>query len=282
LADLDRLVLGSADLRDDRVTAALLDYFHAEGGRLLDLANVYGEGESSRAVGRWLEKTGWRDSLTLYVKGCHPPYCTPALVKTEVQRARFLLGVDGLDVFILHRDDPSTPVFVFADALRQEVAAGTIASFGVSNWTVDRFDALRAELGADAHQLSVFSNHFSLATMITPTWPGCLAMTRGDIDHVEQAGPTVLAWASLAGGYFAGRDIPSWANDENQERRQRAAELAQQLDTSTAAIALAYVVNLPHRVLPVVGTRSEEHLSELISATKIELTGDQVASLAGV
>jgi aryl-alcohol dehydrogenase-like predicted oxidoreductase len=282
MADLDRLVLGSADLRDDRVTPALLDLFHAEGGRLLDLANVYGEGESSRAVGRWLEMTGSRDSFTLYVKGCHPPYCTPALVKTEVHRARSLLGVDELDVFILHRDDPSMPVFVFADALREQVAAATIASFGVSNWSVERLDALRAELGADVHQLSVFSNHFLLATMVTPTWPGCLPMTEDDIERLDKAGLTVLAWASLAGGYFAGREIPSWASDENSERRRRATEVAQQLDTSTAAIALAYVLNLPHRVLPVVGTRSEEHLSELVAATKIKLNGAQVASLAGI
>jgi hypothetical protein len=96
MPDLDRVVLGSADLRDDRVTPALLDLFYAEGGRLLDLANVYGEGESSRGVGRWLEKTGLRSSFTLYVKGCHPPYCTPALVKTEVLRARSLLSVDEL------------------------------------------------------------------------------------------------------------------------------------------------------------------------------------------
>jgi aryl-alcohol dehydrogenase-like predicted oxidoreductase len=279
MPDLDRLVLGSADLREDGVTPALLDLFHAEGGRLLDLANVYGEGESSRAVGRWLEKTGVRDSFTLYVKGCHPPYCTPALVKTEVHRARSLLGVDELDVFVLHRDDRSTPVFVFADALREQVAAGTIASFGVSNWTVERLDALRAELGADARQLSVFSNHFSLATMVTPTWPGCLAMTEGDIERVEKEGLTALAWASLAGGYFAGRDVPSWASEENGERRRRADELARQLDTSTVAIALAYVLNLPRRVLPVVGTRSEEHLSELISAARIRFTDDQISSL---
>ena len=62
MANRDRLVLGSADLRDDAITPRLLDLYYGEGGRLLDLANVYGDGESSRAVGRWLEETGksWR------------------------------------------------------------------------------------------------------------------------------------------------------------------------------------------------------------------------------
>jgi aryl-alcohol dehydrogenase-like predicted oxidoreductase len=282
MPDLDRLVLGSADLRDDTVTPHLLDLFHAEGGHLLDLANVYGDGESSRAVGRWLHSTGRRDEFTLYVKGCHPPYCTPALVRTEVHRARTLLGVDELDVFILHRDDPSTPVFAFADALREQVAAGIIASFGVSNWTFDRFQALRAELGGDAHQLSVFSNHFSLATMLTPTWPGCLAMTRQEVELVSVAGMTPLVWASLAGGYFAGLDRPSWESKENAERRRRATELGEQFRTSAPAVALAYVLNVLPNAFAAVGTRSERHLAELVAATTIELTTTQVSALRDV
>jgi hypothetical protein len=65
-------------------------------------------------------------------------------VGQEIDRARSLLGVDRLDVFVLHRDDPSLPVAAWADALQEQVAAGTIGAFGVSNWTVDRLRALHA------------------------------------------------------------------------------------------------------------------------------------------
>ena len=76
-----------------------------------------------------------------------------------------------------------------------------------------RFEALAAELGPDAHRIAVFSNHSSLVTMVTPTWPGCLAMTRED----------------------------------------------------TA-----------------IGTRSEPHLDELMTAARFELSADEIASLENV
>lgn len=276
-----RLVLGTADLRDDGLTPRLLDRFYERGGCALDVANVYGDGASSRAVGRWLEQTGRREALRLYVKGCHPPFCSPALVASEIEPARSLLRLEVLDVFMLHRDDPEVSVEAFAGALRDEVDQGTITSFGVSNWTLPRFDALAAHLGGDAVYLTTFSNHFSLATMVTPTWPGCLAMTRADIGALETAGVTPLAWASLAGGYFAGRDISSWTDSENEQRRIRARQLADELGTSVPAIALAYVLAQSRAMLAAVGTRRERHLDDLLAATSIHLSPAQIAWLHG-
>jgi len=138
-----RLVLGTADLRDDDVTPKLLDRFYEAGGRSLDVANVYGNGESAQAVGKWLAARGVRDDIVLYGKGCHPPYCDPTLVSSEVDKALTLLGVDRLDVFMLHRDDVELPVGSFAEGLSDQVAAGKIQGFGVSNWTLTRFFSRR-------------------------------------------------------------------------------------------------------------------------------------------
>ena len=121
--NLARLVLGSADLRDDAVTPRLLDQFHEAGGRALDLANVYGEGESEAAIGRWLTRS--RADLMLYVKGCHPPFCSPSLVRAEVDKARSALGLETLPVFILHRDDATVSVSAFAGGPADGGRAGT-------------------------------------------------------------------------------------------------------------------------------------------------------------
>jgi aryl-alcohol dehydrogenase-like predicted oxidoreductase len=171
---LARLVLGSADLRDDQITPALLDMFASGGGRAIDLANVYNAGESNRAVGRWLPSGGVEPRL--FVKGCHPPRCSPDLVRAEVDTARGDLAVDALDVFILHRDDEVVPVGAFGEALLAEVARGSIATFGVSNWTFARYAELANILAEDRDRLTVFSNQFSLATMATPDVPGCRDM----------------------------------------------------------------------------------------------------------
>ena len=272
-----RLVFGTLDLPDTSLAPRILDRFYAAGGRALDVANVYRDGESAEVVGRWLRARQSPDGVIVYAKGCHPPYCRPELVSSELDKARGLLGIDRIDVFVLHRDDPSLPVAAFADALLEQVATGTIGGFGVSNWTVPRLRELQLHLdrvGEDG--LVVFSNHFSLAEMVAEPWPGCLAVDKQDLIALADTDLLILAWSSLATGFFAGRDPVSWDSPGNRARRERATELAEELRTSAAAIALAYVFHQPDNVLPVVGTRSEAHLDEALSASQIELSPRQL------
>jgi aryl-alcohol dehydrogenase-like predicted oxidoreductase len=219
--------------------------------------------------------------MTLWAKGCHPPRCRPDLVAAEVDLSRELLGVDRLDVFILHRDDVSYPIAAWADALLAQVDAGRIGAFGVSNWTIERLRELHGHLDESgrAGLLRAFSNHFSLADMVSPPWEGCLALSAEDLLAVGDLGVTVLAWSSLATGFFAGRDTPHWDTPANRARRDRAAELAGRLGTSSSAIALAYVLHQPDYVWPVVGTRSEAHLQEALDALAIRLDESEVAWL---
>jgi aryl-alcohol dehydrogenase-like predicted oxidoreductase len=271
-----RLVFGTLDLPDTPLAGRMLDHFVTGGGRAIDVANVYRDGEAARAVGRWLQA---RDrSVTIYAKGCHPPHCRPDLVAAEVDKARGLLGVDRIDVFILHRDVPSLPVAAFADALLEQVAAERIGAFGVSNWTVARLRELREHLGA-SDGLAAFSNHFSLAQMVSAPWPGCLALSREELLGLADADVQVLTWSSLATGYFAGHDAASWDSPANRARRDRAAELGRQLGVTAAAVALAYVFAQPDYVLPVVGTRSEAHLEEALRAADLRLDPEQLSFL---
>jgi aryl-alcohol dehydrogenase-like predicted oxidoreductase len=271
------LVFGTLDLPDGDRGARLLDRYAGAGGRMLDVANVYQDGAASRAVGRWLAR-GTSPRPALYAKGCHPPRCGPGLVAAEVDHARSLLDADVLDVFILHRDDLSVPVAAWADALLAEVQAGRIGAFGVSNWTVERARALRAHLdGIGADGPRAFSNHFSLARMVSPPWPGCLALSADDLQAVGELGMSVLAWSSLARGFFAGNDTPHWDSLDNRARRSRAAELAARRGCSASAVALAYVLHQGDHVLPVVGTRSEAHLDEALGALTLRLSRDEVA-----
>jgi aryl-alcohol dehydrogenase-like predicted oxidoreductase len=274
-----RLVFGTLDLPDSGAAARLLDRYVDAGGRALDVANVYQDGAASRTVGRWLAN-GPAHRPVLYAKGCHPPKCRPDLVAAEVEEARTRLGVDRLDVFILHRDDLTYPVSAWAEALLAEVDAGRIGAFGVSNWTVERARELGAHLdGIGSAGLRAFSNHFSLARMVSPPWPGCLALSPHDLQVLGDLDVVVLAWSSLATGWFAGRDTPHWDSAQNRLRRERAAQLAERRDTTASVIALAYVLHQPDHVLPVVGTRSEAHLDEALGAAAIDLTADELAWL---
>jgi aryl-alcohol dehydrogenase-like predicted oxidoreductase len=274
---MHRLVFGTLDLPDTDLAPRLLDRFYAGGGRALDVANVYRDGESAQATGRWLRARQSPDGVIVYAKGCHPPHNSPDLVAAEVERTCGLLGVDWIDVFILHRDDPALPVAAFADALLEQVDAERIGAFGVSNWTVPRMRELRAYLDqAGADHLQAYSNHFSLAEMVSAPWEGCLATSKEELHGLADADVEFLAWSSLATGFFAGRDTPSFDSPENRARRDRAAELGRRLGLSAASVALAYVFSQPDYVMPCVGTRSEEHLDEALAAAHVRLDAEQV------
>jgi aryl-alcohol dehydrogenase-like predicted oxidoreductase len=269
--------MGSLDMPDSAVTDRVLDRYYGEGGRLLDVANVYRDGESSRAVGRWLRERGAVDGVVIYGKGCHPPYCRPDLVAAEVEKACTLLGLDRIDVFILHRDDLAFPVAAFADALLEQVSAGRIGGFGVSNWTIGRLRDLRGQLDeTGTHHLAVFSNHFSLAEMVSAPWPGCLALSKEDVRALADTEVSILAWSSLATGYFAGRETPHWDSPGNRARRERTSELGARLGRSATSVALAYVLHQPHYLLPVIGTRSAAHVGDAFAAAGIELSPAEV------
>jgi aryl-alcohol dehydrogenase-like predicted oxidoreductase len=272
-----RLVFGTFDLPDNALAPRLLDRFHAGGGRALDVANVYRDGEAARAAGKWLRGRASGDGVVVYAKGCHPPYCSPDLVGAEVAEACSLLGLPRIDVFLLHRDDPRFGVDEFADALIEQVDAGRIGGFGVSNWTVSRLRELHTYLdrAGDRH-LKAFSNHFSLAEMVSAPWEGCLAVSREELAELADLGVKVLAWSSLATGFFGGRDTPHWDSPANRARRERAAELGERRGSSAAAVALAYVLHQPGHVLPVVRTGSEAHLDEMLAAAELRFDDDEL------
>src|ERR1043166_964472 len=184
-----RIVLGTFAVEDNEAAAALLDRYCAAGGRALDLANVYRDGEAAKAAGRWLRQRGLAGEMVLWAKGCHPPACHPDLVRQEVELALRLTGLDYLDVFLLHRDNPSVPVRAWVDALSSEVASGRIGAFGVSNWRLGRtreFAAAAAGLGD--HGLVGFSNHFSLAELVAEPWPDCIAVTKAELPELRDMG----------------------------------------------------------------------------------------------
>jgi aryl-alcohol dehydrogenase-like predicted oxidoreductase len=275
-----RIVFGTFALPDTAVAPRLLDRFHAAGGRALDVANVYLDGEAARAAGRWLARRGPAAGVIVYAKGCHPPACRPELVRAEVENALRLLGLDHADVFLLHRDDQGVDVTAWADALQAQVAAGRIGAFGVSNWTLARTSELAAAVARNASDgLVAFSNHFSLAELVSEPWPDCLAVAQAQLPELGAMGLRVLAWSSLATGYFAGHERPSWSSPGNAARRERAREIASRRGVSPTAIALAYVLHQPGHVLPVIGTVSTDHLAEAFGAAALELTPAEAAWL---
>ncbi len=273
----------------------LLDAFYERGGNLFDSAHVYRAGAAEGHFGDWHKSRGLkRDSFVLIGKGIHTPLNYPDQIGKQLALSLERLKTDYVDVYFMHRDNEDVPVGEFVDALNAEMKAGRIRdAFGGSNWSRKRMDA--AINYANKNGLvapGALSNNFALAEMVRPVWPGCVAASDDEWKAwLKRRKIPNFSWSSQARGFFteaAGRDkfdnpeiVNSWYSPRNFKRRDRAIKLAQELGKTPIQIALAYVLNQPLEVVPLIGPRSIAELESSLEATTIKLSKDQVSWLEG-
>src|ERR1043165_779362 len=134
---LGTAVLGSAVDRGS--SFALLDAFVHAGGTLIDTARVYADwlgGEralSEKTIGAWLRAAGLRGQGVVVTKGGHPEMATPLTARLapddlvgDLDASLACLGVEQIDLYYLHRDDPSRPVDAIMETLDAQVRLGKI------------------------------------------------------------------------------------------------------------------------------------------------------------
>ena len=283
---------------------ALLDAVWESGGNTFDTAHVYGGGESERTLGRWLRERGVREEAVVITKGAHPlegrARVTPEDITRDLRESLERLQVESIDIYLLHRDDPTMPVGPLIEVLNEHQRAGRVSVFGASNWTHTRMQAA-AEYAA-AHGLNPFgvtSPNLSLAEQVQPPWPDTVSLSgeagRAAREWYAANGLPVFAWSSLAGGFFSGRFrrdngatftnyydkvcVHSYYAEANFARLDRAAELGHASGLSPAQIALAYVLNQPLNVFALVGCRTGEEFRANAAATRIALAAEELAWL---
>ncbi len=292
------LFLGSADfLRPDNMEQVeqMFDAYLAAGGNALDTAEHYRYSEP--AIGAWIEKTGRRDDFVIFTKGCHPKReardvkrVNAACIREDIEHSLETMHTDHVEMFALHRDDPTIPVGEIMEELNAQIEAGHIYAAGVSNWELPRIieaQAYAQEHGL--HPLSFNSPNLSLAKPMGPRWPGCVSANDEMVAYHKETGLPLVSWSSQAGGFFSGRftrdhcddeEIRScFYNDENWTRYDRCIELAEAKGATPIQMALAWVLNQPFHIAAVIGPERIEELENSIEGSAIELTPAEVAYL---
>src|SRR5712692_3178319 len=121
---------------------ALFDGVLAHGITAFDTAHQYAHGDAERLLGRWMHERGVREQVFILSKCAHHTAdrrrVTPADITTDLMDSLARLDTDYVDLYVLHRDDPSVPVGPIVEALNEHYAAGRIRAFGGSNWSVER------------------------------------------------------------------------------------------------------------------------------------------------
>lgn len=287
-----QLIMGSMVFSEDNMDlcTAMLDAFVAAGGNAIDLAHIYNGGRSEIAVGRWLQERD-RDKILLIDKGAHPNQqgvrVNAKAIASDLAESLDRLQVDTIDVYMLHRDDPSVPVGDILAILNEHRAAGRIRAFGASNWTWQRIE--EANEYADAHGLTGFScnsPNLSLATVNEPRWAGCVTADEATVAWHQRTGLPLMSWSSQAGGFFTGRFSPNqrddaetvrvYYNEENWRRFERAGKLATQKGTDANAIALAYVLHQRFPTAAIIGPRTLSELQSSLQVLQVGLTDSDI------
>lgn len=274
----------------DQVTAMMENYLEI-GGNIIDTAHIYAGGKSESAIGIWMEENNRRDDIMILTKAGHPNRDGPTInrkaINEELKLSLERLKTDYVEMYALHRDDPSVPVGEILEILNEHVESGKIGSFGGSNWTYQRLQ--EANDYAEKNGLIGFSfssPNLSLAKAQEPYWADCVSVDDETLAWHEKSKLPILSWSSQARGFFTGRFtkedrsnqdlVRVFYNDENWERYRRAEELAKQKNVETIQISLAYVLNQTYPSAAIIGPQNHKELLSCRDATKIHLTEDEI------
>ncbi len=292
---VSKLTLGSMVLPSLSQPAvdSLMDSWVDGGGTMVDTARGYGRGRSEEMLGEWLARNGNRQRTMLLTKGCHHDAVgsrvTAEALRTDLEGSLKALQTDHIELYLLHRDDPSVPVGDIVEWLDEHRKAGRIGAFGGSNWSVGRvqeaYEYSRL-MGIDG--FAATSNYFGLATANEHMWSGVELISDKDKQWYQETGTVNFAWSSLGRGYFAGRGegkdadedvVRVYVNDTNYERRCRALELGKSKWLTAVQIAGAYAICQPFASIALVGCASVNEVESVLQASDIELTPEEVTFL---
>lgn len=300
------LCLGTADFGagvPEDLSFKLLDHFAAAGGNFLDTAAIYadwtpaGKGSSEMLLGRWMKERGNRGNLVIATKGGHPelasmssPRLKREAVQADLDASLANLGVDTIDLYYLHRDDPRTPVSEILGYLEDFVEAGKIRNYAFSNWHRGRAEEARlAETFEHASGFIASQLLWSLAEADLMHGDRTLAaMDEAFADWHIQHGIPAIPYSSQAGGYFnklaAGTTLPEglrrmYDSPLNRLRFQCLRQIQSTTGLTVTQIVLGYLLSQEFPVVPIIGCKNMEQLADSLSGADIKLSPAQVNSL---
>jgi len=263
------------------------------GVNFFDTANVYSDGTSEEIVGRALKELARRDEVVIATKvwarmrpGPNGQGLSRVAIMTEIDNSLRRLGVDHVDLYQIHRNDPTTPIEETMEALHDVVQAGKARYIGASNMAAWQF--ARALYVADRHGWTRFvtmQDHLNL--LYREEEREMLPLCRAE-------GVGVIPWSPMA----RGRLTRNW--DETSERQEtdafgktlytrtfeadrlvieRVAAVAKARGVPRAQVALAWVLQKPEVTAPIIGASKLHDLDDAVASLSLKLTAEEIATL---
>lgn len=284
---------------DEERSFAVLDAYFQAGGNFIDTSDSYGRrgsggaGESERIIGRWIASRGNREQLVIATKvGMSPdlPGLSRATIRRGIDGSLGRLGIEHVDLYYAHRDDPDTPLADTLGAFGALVDEGKIRHAAASNYSAARLEeAMRIGREEGMAAYVALQPHYNL--MERAGYERELAAV------CERHGLACVPYFGLARGFLTGKyrrdggqiDSPraagvreSYFNERGFAALDALDEIAAAHRTSLAAVSLAWLLAQPTVLAPIASATSPEQLSELLACAELELSSAELARLGAV
>ena len=259
-----------------------------------DTANVYSSGASEEVLGRFLKKHTRREAVVIATKVHGVMRDEPngrglsrKAIMNEIDASLRRLETDYVDLYQIHRWDPSTPIEETLEALHDLVKSGKVRYLGASSMYAWQF--AKALYLADLHRWTRFvsmQNHYNL--LYREEEREMMALCQA-----EKIG--VIPWSPLARGRLArpwktettqrsesdnfGNSMYSKTEASDRKVVDRLGEVADRLRLPRAQVALAWMLAKPYITSPIVGATKPNHLSDAVAALSVHLSLEDIATL---
>jgi predicted oxidoreductase len=275
----------------ERQAAAFVDAALELGIDFFDHADIYAVGRAEEAFGRVLKgRPGLRDRIVIQskcgIRWKDEPPGTPQRydfsaehIRRSVDGILRRLGIDRLDILLLHRPDVLWEGEEIARAFDELKSAGKVRYFGVSNLNRHSMEYLQSflpdPLVANQLQMSLLHHGFAEAgisfNQSSPTYPDGW---EGVLEYCRLEGVSLQAWSPLAKGLLSGAEL-SGQTEPIIRTAALVAELAARYGAPPEAIVLSWLLKHPAGILPVLGTTKPERLEACARALDVDLSREE-------
>jgi aryl-alcohol dehydrogenase-like predicted oxidoreductase len=288
---LGAMMFGAWGNPDHDASVAIIHSALDAGINFIDTADVYSSGESEEIVGKAI--AGRRDDLVIATK-VHSPMGTDPnqsgnsrrWIIRECEDSLRRLGTDYIDLYQIHRPEPTTDIDETLGALTDLVRQGKVRYLGSSTFPAPQI--VEAQWVAEKRNRERF----------VCEQPPYSILARGVEAEVlptcETYGMGVIPWSPLAGGWLSGRwrvgaedltsrraqriparyDLDKPENQAKLVAADKLAVLAEGAGISLIHLALAFVINHPAVTAAIIGPRTAEHLTSQLGSADVVLTDD--------
>ena len=282
---------------DPAASEAILDAFADAGGNFIDTADAYSSwvpghrgGESETIIGGWLRHHSRRDQIVVATKVAkHPIHrgLRPANIRICLDGSRRRLGVEAVDLYYAHEDDPHVPTEEWVGAFDQLIQSGSIRHYGLSNFSPDRTREVIEVAQREG---------FALPVAVQPQYN---LVHRAEVESTGLAAVcaehhlAIVPYYGLAAGFLTGkysRDEPphgpraarvrTFATDAGFDVVDAVVGVADELGVEPATVALAWLRQQPGVTAPIASVSSVEQLPAVLAAAELKLTRAQVNRLS--